>query len=90
MKSIKVVCKKENYIWEPETLENNHIEILDLREEKINSEIIKQFCNGLNKLEERISKLKAMSIIKIAEVKARNKKGNKEVEEEEGEEEEEK
>lgn len=50
----------------------------------INSEIIKQFCNGLNRVEERIGKLKAMSIIKIAEVKARNKKEDKEVEEEEG------
>lgn len=57
---------------------------------EIKSEIIKQFCNGLNRLEERVGKLKVMSIIKIAEVKARNKKGDKEVEEEEGEEEEEK
>lgn len=44
----------------------------------------------MNRLEERVGKLKVMSIIKIAEVKARNKKGDKEVEEEEGEEEEEK
>lgn len=44
----------------------------------------------MNRLGERLSKLKVMSIIKIAEVKARNKTGDEEVEEEEGEEEEEK
>lgn len=54
---------------------------------KKNSEMNKQFWNELNRVEDRIGKLKAMSIIKTAEVKAENKKEDEEVEEKEWEEE---
>lgn len=63
--------KMKNFMREAETLNKNQVEISDLK--KIYISEMKSLHNGLNKVEERISKLKNRSMRKITKLKHREK-----------------